>query len=139
MSEENNLDGIVSTNFIDEFVKEDIGPGGRCEGMRVHTVSPPSRTAAWVWWPCQSHIYRFWHGRTLRRGLQSENGRYQPCKGKTGSMWMPSREDIRWLGHYDWEDRFYFASDYFEAMYQGALELILEKRARLCLRINANR
>ena len=41
MSEKINYDAIPSTNFIDDFVKEDMGPGGRTEGMQVHTRFPP--------------------------------------------------------------------------------------------------
>ena len=41
------------------------------------------------------------------------------------------KEDIHWLG-YDWDDRFYYASDYFEAMYQGAEELIEKGLAYVC-------
>jgi glutaminyl-tRNA synthetase len=41
------------------------------------------------------------------------------------------REDIRWLG-YDWEDREYFASDYFEQMYQWAEDLIRKGKAYVC-------
>ena len=36
-----DFDNIPSTNFIDEFVKEDMAPGGRTEGMQVHTRFPP--------------------------------------------------------------------------------------------------
>ena len=41
MSEKINYDAIPSTKFIDDFVKEDMGPGGRTEGMQVHTRFPP--------------------------------------------------------------------------------------------------
>ncbi len=40
-------------------------------------------------------------------------------------------EDVRWLG-FDWEDRLYYASDYFERMYQDALVLIKEGNAYVC-------
>ena len=40
-------------------------------------------------------------------------------------------EDVRWLG-VDWEDRLYFASDYFEQMYEWALELIRKGDAYVC-------
>ena len=40
-------------------------------------------------------------------------------------------EDIRWLG-YDWEDRLYFGSDYFEQMYQYAVQLIKAGKAYVC-------
>src|SRR5690606_8432051 len=37
-------------------------------------------------------------------------------------------EDVRWLG-YDWEDRLYYASDYFEQLYQFAVDLIKQGKA----------
>jgi len=40
-------------------------------------------------------------------------------------------EDVRWLG-FDWEDRLYFASDYFEQMYEWALDLIRKGKAYVC-------
>ncbi len=40
-------------------------------------------------------------------------------------------EDIKWLG-YDWEDRLFFASDYFEKFYQYALQLIKKGKAFVC-------
>jgi glutaminyl-tRNA synthetase len=40
-------------------------------------------------------------------------------------------EDIRWLG-FDWEDRLFYASDYFERLYQWAVELIVKGKAYVC-------
>ncbi|MFQ6034869.1 MAG: glutamine--tRNA ligase/YqeY domain fusion protein [Sedimentisphaerales bacterium] len=40
-------------------------------------------------------------------------------------------EDVRWLG-FDWDDRLYFASDYFEQMYQYAVQLIKKGKAYVC-------
>jgi len=40
-------------------------------------------------------------------------------------------EDVRWLG-FDWQDRLYFASDYFEQMYQYAVQLIKKGKAYVC-------
>jgi glutaminyl-tRNA synthetase len=40
-------------------------------------------------------------------------------------------EDIRWLG-YDWEDRLYYASDYFDQLYEWAVELIKQGKAYVC-------
>src|SRR5512139_569942 len=39
--------------------------------------------------------------------------------------------DVRWLG-YDWDDRLYYASDYFEQLYGFAVELILAGKAYVC-------
>ncbi|TNF38586.1 MAG: glutamine--tRNA ligase/YqeY domain fusion protein [Gammaproteobacteria bacterium] len=41
------------------------------------------------------------------------------------------QEDVRWLG-YDWDDRLYFASDYFEKLYEFAIELIQKGLAYVC-------
>ena len=41
------------------------------------------------------------------------------------------KEDIRWVG-FDWEDRLYFASDYFDELYEFALKLIKEGKAYVC-------
>ena len=41
------------------------------------------------------------------------------------------QEDIRWLG-YDWEDRLYFTSDYFDQLYEWAVELIKKGKAYVC-------
>src|SRR6185369_8230827 len=46
------------------------------------------------------------------------------------------KEDIRWLG-FDWEDREYYASDYFEQLYQWAEQMIVEGKAYVC-RLNAD-
>ncbi|MFQ6104107.1 MAG: glutamine--tRNA ligase/YqeY domain fusion protein [Candidatus Glassbacteria bacterium] len=40
-------------------------------------------------------------------------------------------EDVRWLG-FDWDDRLYYASDYFEQLYQYALQLIRKGKAYVC-------
>ena len=40
-------------------------------------------------------------------------------------------EDVKWLG-FDWKDRMYFASDYFDQMYEYALELIRSGNAYVC-------
>ena len=40
-------------------------------------------------------------------------------------------EDVRWLG-FDWEDRLYFASDYYEQLYQYAVDLIKRGKAYVC-------
>src|SRR4029077_7126723 len=41
------------------------------------------------------------------------------------------QEDVRWLG-FDWDDRMYYASDYFEQLYQWAEQLIKAGKAYVC-------
>ena len=40
-------------------------------------------------------------------------------------------EDVRWLG-FDWDDRLYYASDYFEQIYEWAVQLIKAGKAYVC-------
>ena len=53
-----------------------------------------------------------------------------PTKEKQ-SLWNPVKEDIHWLGA-DWEDRLFFASDYFDQMYEAAVKLIKKGKAFVC-------
>jgi glutamyl/glutaminyl-tRNA synthetase len=55
--------------------------------------------------------------------MQSADGRYEPCKRGHTEYVDAIKEDIRWLG-YDWDDRFFYGSDYFEQTYEFAVGLI---------------
>ena len=46
-------------------------------------------------------------------------------------QWISIQDDIRWLG-FDWEDRFFYGSDYFEQTYELAVKLIKEGHAYVC-------
>ncbi|RMF06347.1 MAG: glutamine--tRNA ligase/YqeY domain fusion protein [Candidatus Neomarinimicrobiota bacterium] len=108
------------TNFIREIVKQDLKSGKW--GGRVHTRFPPEPNG-------YLHIG---HAKAicLDFGLAEEFG------GKTNLRFDDTNpikeeeeyirsiiEDVHWLG-FDWEDRLYFASDYFEQMYEYAEQLI---------------
>jgi glutaminyl-tRNA synthetase len=108
------------TNFIRTIVSEDTESGKW--GGRVHTRFPPEPNG-------YLHIG---HAKSicLNFGIAAEFG------GKTNLRFddtNPSKEeveyvdsikeDVRWLG-FDWEDREYYASDYFEQLYEHALTLI---------------
>lgn len=125
-----DLSKIESTSFIDDFIIEDMSPGGRTEGMTVHTRFPPEPNG----YPHIGHgkaIYiafataeRF--GGVCNLRMDDTN----PVKEDVEYV-EAMKEDIHWLG-YDWGDRFYYASDYFEKMYEGAIELIEKGLAYVC-------
>ena len=110
--------------FIEQMIDKDLA-----EGVydRVHTRFPPEPNG-------YLHIG---HAKSilLNYGLaQQYNGQFNmrfddtnPTKEKTEFV-ESIKEDIAWLGA-DWEDRLFFASDYFEQMYEGAVKLIRKGKA----------
>ena len=117
----------VSKNFIENIIDKDLA-----EGVydTVHTRFPPEPNG-------YLHIG---HAKSilLNYGLAQEyNGKFNmrfddtnPTKEK--SEFVESiKADIKWLGA-DWEDRLFFASDYFDQMYEAAVKLIQKGKAYVC-------
>ena len=114
-----------SSNFIKEIIDEDLNTG-KHHG-RVATRFPPEPNG-------YLHIG---HAKSicLNFGIAADyqgtcNLRFDDTNPTTEEVeYVESiKEDIRWLG-FDWEDREYFASDYFEPLYQYAVQLIKEGKA----------
>ncbi|MDM8526575.1 glutamine--tRNA ligase/YqeY domain fusion protein [Anaerolineales bacterium HSG24] len=113
-------DTDVASNFITKIIEEDMA-NNRYEG-RVHTRFPPEPNG-------YLHIG---HAKSicLNFGLAEQfdgiyNLRFDDTNpSKEEVEYVESIQDnIRWLG-FDWEDRLYYASDYFEQLYEFALKLI---------------
>ena len=130
MSEKINYSEIPSTNFIDDFVKEDMGPGGRTEGMQVHTRFPPEPNGYLHIGHAKAIYIDFGTAQRFGGICNLRMDDTNPVKEDVEYV-DAIKEDIHWLG-YDWDDRFYYASDYFEAMYRGAEELIEKGLAYVC-------
>ena len=120
----------VSKNFIETFIDEDLAPGGRCEGMRVHTRFPPEPNGYLHIGHCKALVIDFGtaekYGGLCNLRMDDTN----PAKEDTEYV-DAIKEDIHWLG-FDWGDRFYYASDYFEKMYECAEDLIKRGLAYVC-------
>ncbi|MBC7250603.1 MAG: glutamine--tRNA ligase/YqeY domain fusion protein [Anaerolineae bacterium] len=118
----------TSSNFIREIIEEDLRTNKY--GGRVHTRFPPEPNG-------YLHIG---HAKsiTINFGLAAEYGglcnlRFDdtnPTKEEVEYV-EAIKEDIKWLG-YDWEDREFYASDYFEQLYEYAVELIKKGKAYVC-------
>ena len=114
----------VSKNFIEQMIDKDIEEGYCHE---VHTRFPPEPNG-------YLHIG---HAKSilLNYGLaQKYGGKFNlrfddtnPTKEKTEFV-EAIQSDIEWIGA-DWEGRLFFASDYFEQMYEGAVKLIKKGKA----------
>lgn len=118
---------IVSKNFIEQMIEKDIKEG-RC--TTVVTRFPPEPNG-------YLHIG---HAKSilLNCGLAKEyGGRFNlrfddtnPTKEKTEFV-ESIIADVKWIGG-DYEDRLFFASDYFDQMYEGAIKLIKKGKAFVC-------
>jgi glutaminyl-tRNA synthetase len=117
-----------ASDFIREAVIED-NRTGRFAG-RVHTRFPPEPNA----YLHIGHAKAVWitYGVALDFGGKF-NLRFDDTNpAKEEQEYVDSIvEDVRWLGA-DWEDRLFFASDYFEQMYQWADDLIRKGKAYVC-------
>ncbi len=121
---------VESTSFIDDFVKEDLAPGGRCEGMQVHTRFPPEPNGYLHIGHCKALYIDF---RTAEKFGGICNLRFDdtnPAKEDTEYV-EAIKEDIHWLG-FDWGDRLYYGSDYFQKTYELAVGLIKKGLAYVC-------
>ncbi len=117
-------------NFIYEAIEEDIAPEGRVAGQTVHTRFPPEPNG-------YLHIG---HAKALEIdfGMAEKFGGLcnlrmddtNPTK-EDEEFVEAIKEDIKWLGH-DWDDRFFYASSYFDKMYEYAVELIKKGLAYVC-------
>ena len=114
-------------NFLQEIVAADLKSG---KHVRVHTRFPPEPNG-------YLHIG---HAKSicLNFGLAREFGglwnlRFDDTNPETEEIeYVESiQNDVRWLG-FDWDDRLYFASDYFEKLYEFAEELIQTGKAYVC-------
>jgi glutaminyl-tRNA synthetase len=118
----------AASHFIREIILEDLRTNRF--GGRVHTRFPPEPNG-------YLHIG---HAKSicLNFGLAAEFGgkcnlRFDdtnPCKEETEYV-ESIIEDVRWLG-FDWEDRLFYASDYFDQLYEWAVQLIRAGKAYVC-------
>ena len=123
MAEEiKNNEEIMAGNFIHTFIDEDIAPGGEYEGKTVHTRFPPEPNGYLHIGHAKAICIVF--GTAEKYGGMC-NLRMDDTNPTTEVVEYVDaiKEDIKWLG-FDWDDRFYYASDYFPQMYEYAVELI---------------
>ena len=119
-----------TNNFIHAFIEEDIAPGGRCEGMTVHTRFPPEPNGYLHIGHCKALIIDFGTAEKFGGMCNLRMDDTNPTKEDVEFV-EAIQEDIHWLG-FDWGDRFFYGSDYFEKDYEYAVELIKKGLAYVC-------
>ncbi len=124
------LSPVMTQNFIHDFIDEDTAQGGRFQGMAVHTRFPPEPNGYLHIGHAKAIFVDFGtaekYGGLCNLRMDDTN----PTKEDVEYV-EAIQEDIHWLG-YDWGDRFFFASDYFEQMYEYAVALIQKGLAYVC-------
>ncbi|MDP4282613.1 MAG: glutamine--tRNA ligase/YqeY domain fusion protein, partial [Bacteroidota bacterium] len=117
-----------SLNFIEEIIEDDLK--NNVYNGRVHTRFPPEPNGYLHIGHAKSICLNFglakkYHGKTNLR-FDDTNPVKEDVEYVDSIM-----EDVKWLG-FDWEDRLYYASDYFEQLYEYALILIRKGKAYVC-------
>ncbi len=124
----NKSETSSSTDFIRTIINEDMSTDKY--GGRVHTRFPPEPNG-------YLHIG---HAKSicLNFGVAAENGGISNLRfddtnpSKEETEYVESiQEDVHWLG-FDWEDRLFYASDYFDQLYEYAVQLIKKSKAYVC-------
>ena len=119
-----------SRNFIHNFIEQDIAQGGQYEGMTVHTRFPPEPNGYLHIGHCKALCIDFGSAEKYGGLCNLRMDDTNPAKEDTEFV-DAIKEDIHWLG-FDWDDRFFYGSDYFEQTYQYAEELINKGLAYVC-------
>ena len=119
-----------SKNFIDAFIEEDIAEGGRFQGQQVHTRFPPEPNGYLHIGHCKALTIDFGTAERFGGLCNLRMDDTNPTKEDVEFV-DAIKEDIHWLG-FDWGDRFFYGSDYFEKDYEYAVELIKKGLAYVC-------
>ena len=117
-------------NFIDAFIIEDLSEGQTYEGKQVHTRFPPEPNGYLHIGHCKALTIDFGTAEHFGGICNLRMDDTNPAKEDTEFV-DAIQEDIHWLG-FDWDDRFYYGSDYFEQTYEYAIELIKKGLAYVC-------
>ena len=127
-----NVEGeaAVQGNFIWDFIKEDTAEGGKFEGKKVHTRFPPEPNGYLHIGHAKALCIDFGTAEHFGGICNLRMDDTNPTKEDVEYI-DAIKEDIKWLG-YDWDDRFFYASQYFDQMYEFAVELIKKGLAYVC-------
>ena len=117
-------------NFIINFIDEDIAEGGQFQGMTVHTRFPPETNGSLHIGHCKALTIDFGTAERYNGLCNLRMDDTNPTK-EDEEFVEAIKQDIHWLG-FDWGDRFFYGSDYFEEDYRQAVLLIKKGLAYVC-------
>jgi len=117
-------DAVTGSDFISEFIKEDLASG---RFKYVHTRFPPEPNG----WLHIGHCKAFYIDFTMAERFGGKcNLRFDDTNPEKEDISYVEaiKRDVKWMG-YDWEDREYYASDYYEYLYELAVKIIKKGKA----------
>ena len=118
---------VKASNFIWDAIEEDLAAGNYTS---VHTRFPPEPNGYLHIGHCKALVIDFGTAKKFGGLCNLRMDDTNPAKEDTEYV-DAIKEDIHWLG-FDWDDRFFYGSDYFEADYEYAVELIKKGLAYVC-------
>ncbi len=116
-----------TSNFIHDFIDEDLAAG---KVEKIHTRFPPEPNGYLHIGHCKALVIDFGTAKKYNGLCNLRMDDTNPAKEDTEFV-DAIKEDIHWLG-FDWGDRFFYGSDYFERTYEIAEELIKKGDAYVC-------
>ena len=128
MSVENNNSVVKPKNFIRHIIDADIESGKH--GGKVATRFPPEPNGYLHIGHAKSICLNFSIAQDYKGTCNLRFDDTNPAKEDVEFV-EAIKEDVKWLG-FDWQDRLYFSSDYFEKLYDYAVELINAGKAYVC-------
>ncbi len=126
MASETNETREKSLNFLEEIIEESIAKGEK----HIQTRFPPEPNGYLHIGHCKALTIDFSTAEHFGGICNLRMDDTNPAKEDTEYV-DAIKEDIHWLG-FDWGDRFYYGSDYFEKTYEYAIELIKKGLAYVC-------
>ena len=117
----------VSKNFIEQIIDKDLEEG---KYQEICTRFPPEPNGYLHIGHAKSILLNYGLAQKYHGKFNMRFDDTNPTKEKVEFV-ESIKADIKWLGA-DWEDRLYFASDYFEQMYEAAVKLIKKGKAFVC-------
>ncbi|MBP5681635.1 MAG: glutamine--tRNA ligase, partial [Bacteroidales bacterium] len=122
-----NSEKKASLNFIEQIIEGDLQDGYKGE---VHTRFPPEPNGYLHIGHAKSIILNYGMAKKYNGKMNVRFDDTNPTAEKTEYV-DAIREDLHWLGA-EWDDREYYASNYFEQLYEWAVMLIKQGKAYVC-------
>ena len=119
---------VISSNFIQNIINEDLKVNKH--NSRVHTRFPPEPNGYLHIGHAKSICLNFGIANEYKGLCNLRFDDTNPSREETEYV-KSIQEDVKWLG-FDWDDRMFYASDYFDQIYEYAIQLIKIGKAYVC-------